>query len=173
MLALPVLSVQGVYAIMVYLVMYLFMNLGAFFVVIAIKNRTGGETFDDYRGMGWEMPFVGVVMTLFMLSLTGLPPTAGFIGKFYIFSALIEAGSQYYWLVLIGGLNSVISLYYYFNVVRVMFLKGERKETLVQPPEIMSGVLLATAIPTILFGIYWTPVIDWVKGSLNFYVQTM
>ena len=131
MLALPVLSVQGVYAIMVYLVMYLFMNLGAFFVVIAIKNRTGGETFDDYRGMGWEMPFVGVVMTLFMLSLTGLPPTAGFIGKFYIFSALIEAGSQYYWLVLIGGLNSVISLYYYFNVVRVMFLKGERKETLV------------------------------------------
>ena len=173
MLALPVLSVQGVYAIMVYLVMYLFMNLGAFFVVIAIKNRTGGETFDDYRGMGWEMPFVGVIMTLFMLSLTGLPPTAGFIGKFYIFSALIEAGSQYYWLVLIGGLNSVISLYYYFNVVRVMFLKGERKETLVQPPEIMSGVLLVTAIPTILFGIYWTPVIEWVKGSLNFYVQTM
>ena len=173
MLALPVLSIQAVYAIMVYLVMYLFMNLGAFFVVITIKNKTGGETFDDYRGLGWEMPFVGIVMTLFMLSLTGLPPTAGFIGKFYIFSALIGGGSQYYWLAILGGINSVISLYYYFYVVKVMFLDGERKETLVQPSEVMSGVLLATAIPIILFGIYWTPIIDWVQDSLIFYVQTM
>ena len=173
MLALPVLSIQTVYAIMVYLVMYLFMNLGAFFVVITVKNKTGGETFDDYRGLGWEMPFIGVVMTLFMLSLTGLPPTAGFIGKFYIFSALISGGSQYYWLAIVGGINSVISLYYYFHVVKVMFLEGERKETLVQPPEVMSGVLLATAIPVILFGIYWNPVINWVQNSLIFYVQTM
>ena len=173
MLALPVLSIQAVYAIMVYLVMYLFMNLGAFFVVITIKNKTGGETFDDYRGLGWEMPFVGIVMTLFMLSLTGLPPTAGFIGKFYIFSALIGGGSQYYWLAILGGINSVISLYYYFYVVKVMFLDGERKETLVQPSEVMSGVLLATAIPIILFGIYWTPIIGWVQDSLIFYVQTM
>ena len=174
LMAAPLLSRDGIYAILIYLVMYLFMNLGAFLVVITVKNKkNGGESFDDFKGLGWEMPLLGGGMALFMISLTGIPPTAGFIGKFYIFSALIEAGSQYYWLVLIGGLNSVISLYYYFNVVRVMFLKGERKETLVQPPEIMSGVLLATAIPTILFGIYWTPVIDWVKGSLNFYVQTM
>ena len=173
MLALPVLSIQTVYAIMVYLVMYLFMNLGAFFVVITVKNKTGGETFDDYRGLGWEMPFIGVVMTLFMLSLTGLPPTAGFIGKFYIFSALISGGSQYYWLAIVGGINSVISLYYYFHVVKVMFLEGERKETLVQPPGVMSGVLLATAIPVFLFGIYWNPVVNWVQNSLIFYVQTM
>ena len=92
MLALPVLSIQTVYAIMVYLVMYLFMNLGAFFVVITVKNKTGGETFDDYRGLGWEMPFIGVVMTLFMLSLTGLPPTAGFIGKFYIIGLQLLVG---------------------------------------------------------------------------------
>ena len=173
MLALPVLSIQTVYAIMVYLVMYLFMNLGAFFVVITVKNKTGGETFDDYRGLGWEMPFIGVVMTLFMLSLTGLPPTAGFIGKFYIFSALISGGSQYYWLAIVGGINSVISLYYYFHVVKVMFFEGERKETLVQPPGVMSGVLLATAIPVFLFGIYWNPVVNWVQNSLIFYVQTM
>jgi len=93
--------------------------------------------------------------------------------KFYIFSALISGGSQYYWLAIVGGINSVISLYYYFHVVKVMFLEGERKETLVQPPEVMSGVLLATAIPVILFGIYWNPVINWVQNSLIFYVQTM
>ena len=62
------------------------MNLGAFFVVIAVKNKTGGETFDDFKGLGWEMPFIAIVMTLFMVSLTGIPPTDGFIGKFYIFA---------------------------------------------------------------------------------------
>ena len=65
-------------------------NLFAFFVVIIVKNKTGGESFDDYKGLGWEMPFVGAAMTLFMVSLTGLPPTAGFIGKFYIFASLIK-----------------------------------------------------------------------------------
>ena len=73
LLAMPVMSGESVYAIMVYLVMYLFMNLGAFFVVITVKNRTNGETFDDYKGLGWEMPIVGISMTLFMVSLTGLP----------------------------------------------------------------------------------------------------
>jgi NADH-quinone oxidoreductase subunit N len=74
LLAMPVMSGDSIYAIMIYLVMYLFMNLGAFFVVITVKNKTGGESFDDYKGLGWEMPFVGAAMTLFMVSLTGLPP---------------------------------------------------------------------------------------------------
>jgi NADH-quinone oxidoreductase subunit N len=65
------------------------MNLGAFFVVIYVKSQGGGESFDDFRGLGWKMPIVGIVMTIFMLSLTGIPPTAGFIGKFYLFAAII------------------------------------------------------------------------------------
>ena len=125
LLAMPVMSGDSVYAIMIYMVMYLFMNLGAFFVVITVKNKTGGETFDDYKGLGWEMPLIGIVMTIFMVSLTGLPPSAGFIGKFYIFACLIKGGSQFYWLVVVGGINSVISLYYFFRVVKVMFLEGE------------------------------------------------
>ena len=173
LLAMPVMSGDSVYAIMIYLVMYLFMNLGAFFVVIIVKNKTGGETFDDYKGLGWEMPMVGVAMTIFMVSLTGLPPSAGFIGKFYIFASLIKGGNQFYWLVVVGGINSVVSLYYYFRVVKVMFLEGERKDTILQPPTVMAGMLLATAIPTVILGIYWTPVADWVQNSLTFFIQTL
>jgi len=173
LLAMPVMSGDSVYAIMIYLVMYLFMNLGAFFVVITVKNKTGGETFDDYKGLGWEMPFIGVVMTIFMVSLTGLPPSAGFIGKFYIFASLIKGGNQFYWLVVVGGINSVVSLYYYFRVVKVMFLEGERKDTILQPPTVMAGMLLATAIPTVILGIYWTPVADWIQNSLTFFIQTL
>ena len=173
LLAMPVMSGDSVYAIMIYMVMYLFMNLGAFFVVITVKNKTGGETFDDYKGLGWEMPLIGIVMTIFMVSLTGLPPSAGFIGKFYIFASLIKGGSQFYWLVVVGGINSVISLYYYFRVVKVMFLEGERKDTILQPPTVMAGMLLATAIPTVILGIYWTPVADWIQNSLTFFIQTL
>jgi len=173
LLAMPVMSGDSVYAIMIYMVMYLFMNLGAFFVVITVKNKTGGETFDDYKGLGWEMPLIGIVMTIFMVSLTGLPPSAGFIGKFYIFASLIKGGSQFYWLVVVGGINSVISLYYYFRVVKVMFLEGERKDTILQPPTVMAGMLLATAIPTVILGIYWTPVANWIQNSLTFFIQTL
>ena len=173
MLALPVVSIDSIEAIMIYLFVYLFMNLGAFFIVIIVKNKTGGETFDDYKGLGWKMPFVGSMMTLFMLSLTGLPPTAGFVGKLYIFKTLVGAGENYYWLVLAGGINSVISLYYYFHVVKVMFFEGKRSDKITQPPAPMFGLLIVTAIPSLLLGIYWNPLISWVKDSLVFYTQTL
>ena len=172
MLALPAMSGDSIQAIMLYIVMYLFMNLGAFFVVITIKNNTGGETFDDYRGLGWEMPLIGVVMTIFMVSLTGLPPSAGFVGKFYIFASLIKAGEEFYWLVIAGGINSVISLYYYFRVVKVMYFEGKSNEIITHPPTVMSTMLLLTAVPSVLFGIYWKPIIIWIHNSLSFFIQT-
>ena len=166
-------SGDSIYAIMVYLVMYLFMNLGAFFVVITIKNKTNGETFNDYKGLGWEMPIVGITMTLFMVSLTGLPPTAGFIGKFYIFASLIQGGGSFYWLVVIGGVNSVVSLYYYLRVVKVMYFDGDRKDSLVTPPKVLTGMLLVTAVPTMVLGIYWVPLAEWIQKSLVFFIQTI
>ena len=173
MLALPVLSMEAIESIMIYLFVYVFMNLGAFFIVITVKNKTGGETFDDYQGLGWKMPVVGSLMTLFMLSLTGLPPTAGFVGKLYIFKTLVGAGSDFLWLVVAGGINSVISLYYYFHVVKVMFLVGERSDTLSYPPSLMFGLMMFTAIPSLLLGLYWNPLASWVKDSLVFYTQVM
>ena len=173
MLALPVLSMDAVESVMIYLFVYVFMNLGAFFIVIFVKNKTGGESFQDFEGLGWKMPIVGAFMTLFMLSLTGLPPTAGFVGKLYIFKTLIGAGSEFLWLVVAGGLNSVISLYYYFHVVKVMFLGGKRSDIITYPPSTMFGLMIFTAIPSLLFGLYWNPLASWVKDSLVFYTQVM
>ena len=173
LLALPVMSVDSIYSIMIYIVMYLFMNLGAFFVVIAIKNKDGGESFDDYKGLGWEMPIIGAAMTIFMVSLTGLPPTAGFIGKFYIFASLIEGGESFYWLVVAGGVNSVISLYYYLRVVKVMYFDGERKDAILMPPKMITSLIVLMAIPSIVFGVYWEPLANWIESSLVFFIQTI
>ena len=173
MLALPVLSMEAVESVMIYLFIYVFMNLGAFFIVIFIKNKTGGESFEDFEGLGWKMPIVGAFMTLFMLSLTGLPPTAGFIGKLYIFKTLVGAGSEFLWLVVAGGVNSVISLYYYFHVVKVMFLGGKRSDVITYPPSTMFGLMIFTAAPSLLLGLYWNPLASWVKDSLVFYTQVM
>ena len=173
MLALPVLSMEAVESVMIYLFIYVFMNLGAFFIVIFVKNKTGGESFEDFEGLGWKMPIVGAFMTLFMLSLTGLPPTAGFVGKLYIFKTLVGAGSEFLWLVVAGGVNSVISLYYYFHVVKVMFLGGKRSDVITYPPSTMFGLMIFTAVPTLLLGLYWNPLASWVKDSLVFYTQVM
>ena len=173
MLALPVLSMEAVESVMIYLFIYVFMNLGAFFIVIFVKNKTGGESFEDFEGLGWKMPIVGAFMTLFMLSLTGLPPTAGFVGKLYIFKTLVGAGSEFLWLVVAGGVNSVISLYYYFHVVKVMFLGGKRSDVITYPPSTMFGLMIFTAIPSLLLGLYWNPLASWVKDSLVFYTQVM
>ena len=173
MLALPVLSMEAVESVMIYLFIYVFMNLGAFFIVIFVKNKTGGESFEDFEGLGWKMPIVGAFMTLFMLSLTGLPPTAGFVGKLYIFKTLVGAGSDFLWLVVAGGVNSVISLYYYFHVVKVMFLGGKRSDVITYPPSTMFGLMIFTAVPSLLLGLYWNPLASWVKDSLVFYTQVM
>ena len=173
MLALPVLSMEAVESVMIYLFIYVFMNLGAFFIVIFVKNKTGGESFEDFEGLGWKMPIVGAFMTLFMLSLTGLPPTAGFVGKLYIFKTLVGAGSEFIWLVVAGGVNSVISLYYYFHVVKVMFLGGKRSDVITYPPSTMFGLMIFTAVPSLLLGLYWNPLASWVKDSLVFYTQVM
>jgi len=111
----------GVQAVLLYLAVYYLMNLGAFWVVMLIANQTGREDLDAYRGLAWRGgAFPAVAFAVFLFSLAGLPPLAGFVGKFYVFAAGIQGGL--YWLVLIAVLNSVVSLYYYARVVKAMFL---------------------------------------------------
>ena len=170
MMALPLMSQSGIYGIMIYLLMYLFMNLGAFYVVIYVQDKIGGESFDDFNGLGWRMPFVAGVMTLFMVALTGLPPTAGFVGKFYVFAAVIEAGSQYYWLAFVGVINSVVSLYYYIRVVKHMYLSGDRSDNVSFPASnLTTAILLALALPTFVLGWYFSDVAEWINSSLVIY----
>jgi NADH-quinone oxidoreductase subunit N len=114
-------------SILYYLLAYTFMNIGAFTVVILIgRQGEGNEDLDSYAGLATRHPFVALCMTIFLLSLTGIPPLAGFAGKFYIFSDAIK--NHYYWLAVIGMLNSAVAAFYYLRVLMYMYFKEPVKE---------------------------------------------
>ena len=143
----------GVKAIIFYLVVYGLMNLGAFLVVIAMSvDGRRREEIANFRGLGWRMPLLAATMSVFLFSLTGIPPFAGFIGKVYLFKAVIER--DLWWLALIGVLNSVVSLYYYARIIKAMYLDDppEAAEP-IRVPLLYTVVLLMLAIPTLWFGI--------------------
>jgi NADH-quinone oxidoreductase subunit N len=169
LLGFSVFSDAGIASIVFYVVTYCFMNLGAFMVVMAVAEKNGGdETVDAFRGLGQRAPLTALVMAVFLVSLTGLPPMAGFVGKFYIFSALITAGGIWNWAVaVVGVLNSVISLFYYARVLRAMYLeKSERTDRTVVRP-LLGATTVMLAVPTLLLGVYWGPVYDFVAHSLT------
>jgi NADH-quinone oxidoreductase subunit N len=103
------------------------MNIGAFTVVILLGKRGEENTLiSDYAGIGFKHPLLAIAMAIFMFSLAGVPPTAGFMAKFYVFSAAVKAG--YYWLAVIGVLNSVVAAYYYLRVIIYMYFREPEKE---------------------------------------------
>lgn len=160
-----VLSENGLAAVLIYFVVYLLMNLGAFYVVMLVANKTGSEDIDSYKGLGYRSPLIGTAMVIFFISLAGIPPTAGFIGKFYLFAALLNG--KWIWLAIIGALNSVISLYYYARVVRNMFLRdpeGRSESLAFTPPQL--AILLILLIPTLVFGLYFSPIVDFANASV-------
>jgi NADH-quinone oxidoreductase subunit N len=166
LLGVAALSNEGFSSVMIYFVIYLFMNLGAFYIVMLVADKTGTEDISGYEGLGHRAPFIGVAMTIFLLSLTGIPPTAGFIGKLYVFSALIDA--RLIWLVVIGALNSVVSLYYYVRVLRGMFLKEPAAGAAplkFSPAEI--AVTLVLLIPTLALGLYFGPLVEYAQASVS------
>jgi NADH-quinone oxidoreductase subunit N len=163
-----ILSDKGIAAVLIYFIVYLFMNLGAFLVVMMVANKTGSEDIDTYKGLGHRAPLVGVAMVIFFISLTGLPPTAGFIGKLYLFSAVLDA--KWIWLAIVGAINSVISLYYYIRVLRNIFLRDPEGDT--EPlvfPKSQLTLLVFLMIPTILFGLYFTPIVNFANASLSMF----
>lgn len=164
---LVILDNQGIMAILIYFIIYLFMNLGAFFVVMLIADKLGSEDMDEYTGLGYKAPFLSVSLTIFLVSLTGIPPTAGFVAKLYLFGALVKA--NWVWLAVIGVLNSVISLYYYLKVVKNMFLRESEIEF---SHKLDYGNLLLTLsliIPTLLFGIYFKPIVEFAEQSIKIF----
>ncbi len=159
---------EGYSATLIYLVVYLFMNVGAFLIVMLISNKIKSDDIDSYKGLGMRSPFIGITFSLFLISLTGLPPTAGFIGKLYIFSALIN--KEMILLAVIGVLNSVVSLYYYVRIFRNMFLR----ESLPTDKEINLTLgekilILAFAIPTLILGLYFAPLVEFAHASVSMF----
>jgi NADH-quinone oxidoreductase subunit N len=143
----------GVQAALVYLAVYYTMNLGAFWVVMLVANETGREDLDGYRGLAWRGGAVpAVALTVFLASLAGLPPLAGFIGKFYVFSAGVRGGVIA--LVVAGALNSVVSLYYYFRIVKKMFLDEPHPHAVpLRFPRFGLGAVMALSVATLFLGV--------------------
>jgi len=158
---------MGSDAIMFFLLAYMFANLGAFAVVIGVGNLIKSDEIDDYSGLNRRSPFLAASMLLFLLSLAGVPPLAGFIGKLYIFVAAIE--QELYTLLIVGLINIVISLYYYLIVVKKMYINEPTDPTpltISVPLKVAVGVGVAG---TLLLGIYPKPFIDWaVSATLMF-----
>jgi NADH-quinone oxidoreductase subunit N len=144
---------RGVSAMLIYLLIYAFMQLGAFMIIIMMRRQdVVGDELKDFSGLYSRNPFAAFAMLLFMLSLGGIPPTAGFMGKFWLFGAAVEAG--YVWLAVIGVLNSAVSLYYYIRLVVFMYLKPQAAgpEPKTSPP---LAVALAVAVAaTLVLGVY-------------------
>ena len=171
LMGLVVLNNDGLRAMLFYIVVYLIMNLGAFLVVMIVANATGREDMDGYRGLAWRgAAFPAVCMAIFLFSLTGLPPMAGFVGKFFLFAAAIR--SEFYILAVVASINSVISLYYYARVVKTMFLD----DPIPGDPQVSTTLsalplLAILVVPTIFFGIYWGPLVHYTNESLKFFVK--
>ena len=161
----PERSIHAVAALIVYLSVYLFMNFGAFAVVAFVRNARGSESIADYAGMVRRSPAVAVAMAIILFSLVGLPPLAGFSAKFAAFAALLDA--KMYLLLIIGGLNTVVSLFYYLRVVKVMMMEAEPQEQpapdipLSSVPGVYAVVLAGTMF---LFFIRWD--ILWTIGRV-------
>ncbi len=145
------LTSDGLSAILFYLIVYLFMNLGAFYVVILVANDSGSEMIEGYRGLSSRSPLVAAAMMIFLVSLTGIPPFAGFFGKFFLFKAVIDKG--FYWLAFVGLLNSVISLYYYARIIKAMYFESAEDTESFYSTKSTFALLTVFVIPTIFIGL--------------------
>lgn len=163
-----VLTAQGLQAILVYLITYLFMNLGAFLVVIEVFNRTGSFDLKDYRGLYRRSPFLTISMTAFMLSLMGIPPFAGFFGKFYVFGAAVNANLV--WFAVIGALNSVVAVYYYARVIKTMIIETNEDTSIIQIPWTSHVMVWIMLLPTVALMLFWGRIQHLTLGSIKLFL---
>jgi len=157
----------GTSSILFYLLAYAFMNIGAFTVVILLGKRGEENTLiADYAGIGFRYPLLAAAMTIFMLSMAGIPPLAGFMGKFYIFSAAVKA--KFYWLAIIGVLNSAVSVYYYLRVTVLMYFRETEREItdLAFSPAAIVGVVIAVA-GVVYLGIFPSTILTLARASVG------
>ena len=157
-------TMNGVNGVLFYLMSYAFMNVGAFAVIAVIERRDQiGSAMSDYVGLATRKPMLALVMALFMFSLTGIPPFVGFWGKLYVFQAAVEANMS--WLAIVGVINSAISAFFYLGVVVQMYMRAPAEGAGAEVTPIQLGgpavvTLAVTAILTVLFGIWPTPLVN-------------
>jgi NADH-quinone oxidoreductase subunit N len=162
----------GLAAILFYMVVYCLMNVGAFWITSKVEDTMGGDSLRHFRGLGQRRPIYAAFMGIFIFSLVGLPPFAGFIGKYYLFQAALAR--EMYGFVLLAGLNSVIALYYYVKIAKAMFLEAaelpfpEGKTPFESRSSLVFIALLA--VPNVVFGLYWEPLMNVVREAVQLFV---
>jgi NADH-quinone oxidoreductase subunit N len=147
----PAVSSAGQASLLFFLVSYSLTNLAAFIVIIAITNKTESDLIDDFKGMGKQSPWLAAALTLAMISLIGMPPAAGFMAKFYIFSSAVQ--HDLLWLVIIAVINSVISAFYYLRVVKVMWMDAPTSTEKVKVSGGLGVALTLSSLGVLVFGL--------------------
>ncbi len=163
-------NAMGAWSLMMYMLVYAFMNLGAFGFVILLESKGfAGEEIGDYAGLSRRHPAAALGMLIFMLALAGIPPTAGFMGKLYLFAAAVEGG--YVVLTVIAVIMSAVSLYYYFRIVVQMYLREGTEED-AAPAELLEdrwteAMIAVCVVVTLAIGVYPAPVVGWAKAAVG------
>ncbi len=161
-------SAAGVQSILIYLAIYVLMNVGAFLVIIAVARVTGSEQISEFRGLSTRAPIAALTLAVFLFSLTGIPPFAGFTGKYLVFAALVQRGGL--WnvvLAVIGVVNSAVSLFYYARIIRAMFLEEAIDKRPLPIPNVYTGLLVGLAVPLLILGLYWGPLLQWAASAFG------
>ncbi len=172
MMGVVALSENGTRALMIYLLAYLVMNLGAFLVVTLVHAQDGTFDLRDYPGLYRRAPLLTIAMSIFMLSLIGIPPFVGFLGKLYVFGAIVEKGPGLYWYALVGAINAAVAAFYYARVLKTMIIDEGNED---KPPmrlrrlDLLWVLLLAAANTLPLFA--WSVIHGWVAGSALLYAR--
>jgi NADH-quinone oxidoreductase subunit N len=169
MAALVTINEIGIRSVVFYGITYLFMTLVAFFITSIVQDKYGNDHFDRFQGLIYRYPFMAVMMTVVMFSLTGLPPLAGFIGKYNIIVALIN--SHYFSLAIILVLNSVVSAYYYLKIVRLMTLKAQESNEKIEGFGFLNQlIIVAMTAPVLILGIFWDSIMTF-AGNAKIFIQ--
>jgi NADH-quinone oxidoreductase subunit N len=170
MMGVVALSENGARGMLIYLLAYVFMNLGAFLVVTLVHYHDGSFDLRDYPGLYRRSPLLTLTMSVFLLSLMGIPPLVGFLGKFYVFAAIVEKGPEYWWYAFVGALNAAMAAYYYARVLKTMIIDGGNED---RPPIALSLPdrvwLVAYAAANVVPILWWSRVDAWTLRSLTLY----
>jgi NADH-quinone oxidoreductase subunit N len=167
MMGVVALSENGARALQVYLLSYVFMNLGAFLVVTLIHNQEGTFDLRDYPGMYRRAPFLTLAMAIFLLSLMGIPPLIGFMGKLYVFAAIIEKGSSYTWYAVVAALNAAIAAFYYARVLKTMTIDAGNEEKAPLPIAALDTAWVAFFVAAnVVPLLFWGAIDVWARSTV-------
>jgi NADH-quinone oxidoreductase subunit N len=157
-------ATSSVSSILFYLFSYLFMNIGAFGVVVWLQRQGGSDFLEDFRGLSSWAPGPAALMAVFLLSLTGIPPTIGFLGKYYVFLSAVNSGLV--WLAVIGVLNSAVGAFYYLRIIWYMYFEEPRAVRATKPSTTLVNSLIVMGAAIVVLFIFSSPILDAARNSM-------